>query len=43
MRTDPYKVADRLTAVYVFAGVGIGLAILGGWGYVVVHFARKFW
>jgi hypothetical protein len=44
---DPYreaeKVADRLTAVFVFGGIAIGLGILGAWGYVVVHFVVKFW
>ena len=47
MRTDPYKeaeqVTDRLTTAFVWVGIGGGLAILSGWGYVVVHFARKFW
>ncbi len=30
-------------AVAVWAGVGIGLVFLGGWGYVAVHFIVKFW
>ncbi len=34
---------DRSMAVIVWAAVGIGLVFLGGWGYVIVHFALKYW
>jgi hypothetical protein len=47
MRPDPYKqaeqVANRLTAVFVFTGIAVGLAILAGWVCLVVHFVLKFW
>ncbi len=43
---DPYKqaeeVADRLTIVFVWVGIAVGLSILGGWGYIAIHFIVKF-
>jgi hypothetical protein len=36
-RSNPWDAAAA------WIGLGIGLAFLGGWGYVVFHFASKFW